>query len=72
METRELSSKMFKDQIISHLNKPRTLEQLSAKIQHEIAKIYPAVQKSYKNFEKRLDDCIACERGQLAIIVFGK
>lgn len=56
-----------------YANKPRTLDQLRANIWREIAEIKPAMlKKVYDNFEKRLENCIACNGHHLADIIFGK
>ncbi|XP_039307110.1 uncharacterized protein LOC120358168 [Solenopsis invicta] len=56
-----------------YANKPRTLDQLRVNIRREIAEIKPAMLKKVNdNFEKRLENCIACNGHHLADIIFGK
>jgi len=56
-----------------YANKSRTLDELRANIRREIAEIKPAMlKKVYDNFEKRLENCIACNGHHLADIIFGK
>ncbi len=56
-----------------YVNKPRTLDQLRTNIETEIANISPAIlQKVFKNFEKRLENCIECNGHHLNDVIFKK
>jgi hypothetical protein len=56
-----------------YVNKPHTLDQLRTNIETEIANISPAIlQKVFKNFEKRLENCIERNGHHLNNVYFKK